>query len=105
MVPWEPVYNKELKRTRRSNAWLFAKQATQSEEERLKRALASSSAFTGDRARIILFSMGRKQCKEIAEKIGCDVRKVRDAIKTFNTVGLKALERVKAKRAEPKFTK
>jgi len=103
--PVEPVYNKELKRTRRSNAWLFARQATQSEEERLKRALASSSAFTRDRARIILFSMDRKQCKEIAEKIGCDVRKVRDAIKTFNTVGLKALERVKAKGAEPKFMK
>ena len=103
--PAEPIYKKQLKKTRESNAWLFARQTTVSEREKLNRALASSSAFTRDRARIILFSIDGQQCKEIAEKIGCEIRKVRNAINAFNTKGLKALERGKAKGAKPKFTK
>jgi transposase len=103
--PVEPIYKKELKKTRESNAWLFAGRPTASEKEKLKRALVSSSAFTRDRARVILSSLDGQQCQEIAEKIGCEVRKVRNAIKAFNKKGLKALERGEAKGAKPKFTK
>ena len=79
--------------------------ASDSERKRLKNALVSPSAFTRDRARITIFSMDGYQCKGIAEKIGCDVRKVRNAIKAFNKLGLRALQIGKAKGAKPKFTK
>jgi transposase len=101
----EPVYKKALKKTRKSNAWLFARQATESERKELKDASVSSAAFTRDRARIILFSMEGKKCKEIAEKIGCEVRKVRIAVRAFNQKSSEALRRAKAPGAKPRFTK
>ncbi len=99
--PVDPIYNKP----RKSNAWIFAKPASESEIKLLKKSITSTSAFTRDRARIILFSLKRFQCEQIAEKIGCDPRKVRNAIKAYNKIGLKVMERGKAKGAEPKFTK
>jgi transposase len=103
--PLDPVYAKEGKKIRRSNAWLFVRPVTESENKMLNTALASSSAFMRDRARIILSSLVGEQCKEISGRMGCDIRKVRNAIHAFNTKGLKALQKEKAKGAEPKFTK
>lgn len=99
----QPVYKKTKKETRKSNAWLFAKKPTEAESNELKKSLSSTSAFTRDRARIILFSADGKHCEQIAEKIGCETRKVRATIKKFNDIGLKTLERGKAKGAAPKF--
>lgn len=98
--PIKPVY----KKSRKSNAWLFAKSSSISEIEKLKKSKNSMSAFTRDRARIILFSLNGYQCKQIAKKMDCDPRKVRNTINAYNKVGLTALERGKAKGAEPKFT-
>lgn len=103
--PVEPVYKKIKKKIRKSNAWLFTRKFTEKEKKKLKETLTSQSAFTRDRTRILLFSSERKQCKEIAEMMKCDERKVRNAIKDFNKKGLSCLERGKAKGAEPKFTK
>lgn len=103
--PVDPVYKKDLKKKRKSNAWLFAQHVTIAEQETLKNAQVSSSAFTRDRARIILQSLKGISCDQIAEKIGCEARKVRTTIKTFNTKRLKVLERGKAKGATPSFTK
>lgn len=103
--PVDPIYQKDLKKKRKSNAWLFARQVTEVEQDPLKKAQISSSAFTRDRARIILQSLKGMPCDKIAEKLGCEARKVRTAIKAFNRNGLKALERGKARGATPKFTK
>ncbi len=104
--PVDPVYKKEnLKKNRKSNAWLFVRHVTEIESSELEKALVSSFAFTRDRARIILLSMDGKHCSQIAEKIGCEERKVRNAIKAFDQQGLKALERGKAQGAKPRFTK
>jgi len=103
--PVDPVYAKEMEKTRRSNAWLFARPVTESEKKMLNTALISSSAFVRDRARVVLSSLDGERCKGISGRIGCDVRKVRNAIHAFNTKGLKALQKGKARGAEPKFTK
>jgi len=103
--PVDPVYNKDRRKTRKSNAWLFVRKTTDKEMKKIKKSLVSSSAFTRDRARIVLLSLDGNQCKEIAESISCDERKIRNAIKAFNAKGLKALERGKARGAKPKFTK
>lgn len=102
--PVEPIYKKIKRKTRKSNAWLFIRKPTEREQRKLKKALASTLAFTRDRARIILSSMERNQCKDTAENIGCGPRKVRKAIKEFNKKGLKALQKGKAKGAVTKFT-
>jgi transposase len=103
--PVDPIYKKDLKKKRESNAWLFAQQATETEQKMLKKAQFSSSAFKRDRARIILQSLKGIPCDQIAEKLGCEIRKVRTTIKTFNTKRLKVLERGKARGATPRFTK
>ena len=103
--PVDPIYKNEEQKIRKSNAWLFARSPTELELQKLKSALKSSSAFTRDRARIILFSISGFQCKEIAGKIGCEIRKVRNAIKKFSHEGLKSLEKGKAPGSIPKFTK
>ena len=100
--PTEPVYKKK-KMVRKSNAWLFAREVTEIEEEELKKVISSYSAFTRDRARIILFSLGGESCKQIAERVGCDQRKVRKAIKAFNENGISCLQRRKARGKDPKF--
>lgn len=102
--PVDPIYKKAEIKTRKSNARLFVRTLTKKEQTELNKAIMSISAFTRDRARIILFSVERNNCKTIAEKIGCDQRKIREAIKEFNKKGISALQRGKAKGAVPKFT-
>jgi len=97
----DPIYRQKR---RKSNAWLFARNPMPEEEEALRKTKRSSDAFTRDRARTILFSAEHKSCSEIAEKLSCDARKVRNAVKDFNRRGLACLVRSKAKGAEPKFT-
>lgn len=101
--PVKPVYN--VGKVRKTNASIFLRKLTEREEKILKSATKSSSAFKRDRAKIILLSSRRYIAREIAERINCGVRKARLAIKAFNKVGLKSLERSKAKGAKPKFTK
>jgi len=103
--PVNPVYTKDLKVKRESNAWLFVREISELEMKVLQKAIASSSAFTRDRARIILLSSEGNGCGSVAQCVCCEERKVRKAIKTFNLKGLEALKRGKAKGAEPKFTK
>ncbi|MBU4299583.1 helix-turn-helix domain-containing protein [archaeon] len=100
--PIEPVY--KFGKRHKSNASIYARKPTKEEFEALKNASKSTSSFTKDRARIILLSAEKLFSKPIAERVGCEERKVRDAIKAFNKNGLNSLERKKAKGAEPKFT-
>lgn len=101
--PVNPTYKTGKKRNR-SNASIYVKHITNVEKEELEKATKSSNSFTRDRAKIILFSTKRLFARQIAEKIGCEARKVRLAIKSFNQKGLVALRRGKAKGAKPKFT-
>lgn len=101
--PVEPIYKTE--KSRKTNASIYVRFLKQDETKILKKATRSSDAFKRDRARILLLSSKGHFSAEIAEKIGCEARKIRNAIKAFNKVGLKALERGKAKGAKPKFTK
>lgn len=102
--PVEPVYKKTKIKTRKSNSWLFVKKLSESDKKELQKYLSSNSAFTRDRARIILFSNDGNSCKNITKNIECDQRKIREAIKSFNKKGISALQRGKAKGAAPKFT-
>lgn len=101
--PVDPVY-KIGRRRAKSNASIYVRALTGEEKEALNKAAKSGYAFTRDRAKIILLSSERMFAKQIADKLGCGARKARAAIKAFNEHGLKALERKKAKGAEPKFT-
>ena len=103
--PVDPVYTKDLKKKRRSNAWLFVREIHDEEKTLLETAQISSFAFTRDRARIILQSMKGMPCNQIAETLCCDARKVRNAINAFNQQGLKSLNRKKAPGAKPKLSK
>jgi len=101
--PVNPVYKIEQKR--KSNASVYIRQLKEGDIKELTTATKSTDAFKRDRAKILLLSSQRYIPREIAERIGCGVRKVRKTIKTFNSIGLKALGRGKAKGAKPKFTK
>ena len=101
--PVDPVY--KIKQKRKPNASVYVRQLEANEIRELTIATKSTEAFKRDRAKILLFSSKKYTAKEIAAKIDCGVRKVRKAIKTFNCIGLKALERGKAKGAKPRFTK
>ena len=101
--PIEPVYKQKKKRRVRSR--MFVRGLNKMEKQILLKSKYSSIGFTRDRARIILFSAEGFASLDIAEKLSYDVRKVRKAIKEFNLIGLRSLERGKAKGAEPKFTK
>jgi len=50
------------------------------------------------------FSSQKLTAKEIEQRLSCEIRKVRWAIKSFNDKGLVALQRDKAKGATPRFT-
>lgn len=93
--PVEPVYKIQV--TRNSNAWLFVKDLTNEETKHLNSMLDSDSRFTRDRAKIVLLSSEGVQCKKIAEKLDCDERKVRYAIKDFNEKRLASICRKKRK--------
>lgn len=98
----KPVYKAKK---RKSNSWLFVRKLTKNEEDILKKSLKSSSSFTRDRALIILLSSKGNDCNKIKEKVSCEIRKVRSAIKSFNEKGIDALIRGKARGLKPKFTK
>ncbi len=100
--PIDPVY--KFGKRHKSNASIYARELNKEERDELKKAAKSPNSFIKDRARIILLSAEKLFSKPIAEKVGCEERKARNAIKAFNKDGLKFLERKKAKGAEPKFT-
>jgi hypothetical protein len=100
--PIEPIY--KFGKRHKSNASIYARELTKEERAELDKASKSTSSFTKDRARIILLSTEKLFSKPISERVGCEERKVRDAIKAFNKDGVKSLERKKAKGAKPKFT-
>jgi len=101
--PVNPIYKIGGKR-KKSNASIYVRPLTEEENGKLKRATKSNNAFVRDRARIIILSSERYFAKQIAEKIDCEARKVRKAIKAFNEKGLAVLQRGRAKGAVPKFT-
>jgi len=100
--PVDPVY--KVGKRHRSNASVYVKQLGDEERVFLKRVAKSNDSFVRDRARMILLSSEHFFAKQIAEKVNCEEKKVRKAIKDFNEKGLKALQRGKAKGAVPKFT-
>ena len=103
--PVEPVYKTgKSEKSRKSNASVFVRELTQEEHETIKKLTKSSDSFKRDRAKILLLSSEKEASKQIAEKTNFDVRKVRNAINSFNDKGMAALERGKAKGASLKFT-
>lgn len=100
--PVNPVY--KVGKRRKSNASLYVRHLTEEEKVELNKAAKSNNSFVKDRARIILLSSEKCFSKQIAEKISCEARKVREAIKRFNKDNLSCLQRGKAKGAAPKFT-
>ena len=100
--PINPIYKIGKKRAK-TNASVYARTLTEQEKTELNKATKSSIAFVRDRAKIILLSSQMLFAKQIANKIGCEEKKVRKAIKKFNNKGLRALQRGKAKGAVPKF--
>lgn len=101
--PVTPIY--KTGKTRKTNASIYTRSLESDEIIALNTATRSSNTFTRDRAKIVLLSSQGYYARQIAEKIGCEARKVRVAIKAFNQQRLKALERGKARGATPKFTK
>ena len=100
--PVNPIYKIGSKRDK-TNASVYVRNLTEQEKTELNTAAKSSNAFTKDRAKIILLSSQKLFAKQIAEKLSCEERKVRKAIKSFNNKGISALQRSKAKGAVPKF--
>lgn len=100
--PVNPIYKVGSKREK-TNASIYVRDLTDEEKVGLSKSAKASSSFTRDRARIILLSSQKLFAKQIAEKISCEERKVRAAIKSFNRKGLAALQRGKSKGATIKF--
>ena len=101
--PTNPIY--KIGKDRKTNASIFVRKLTDEEKSELRMAVHSSNVFTKDRAKTILLSNEGLFAKQIADKIGCEARKVRKAIAAFNGEGITSLQRKKAKGAIPKFTK
>ncbi len=101
--PVNPAY-KYNKNPRKTNASIYIRELSTSEYNELKKLTKSKYGFTRDRARILLLSSEHLISKQVAEKVSCGVRKIRNAIKAFNGKGMKALERGKARGSLPKFT-
>jgi len=100
--PVNPIYKIGSKRDK-TNASVYVRDLIEQEKTELNKAAKSGSVFTRDRAKIILLSSEKLFAKQIAKKLSCEERKVRKAIKDFNSKGLLALQRGKAKGAVPKF--
>ena len=98
----EPVNKRRNPNAGRKPA-IFIRTITKEDSKALETAKKSSEAFTRDRAKILLLSSERLSVRQIAERISCEDRKARNAIKDFNEKGIAALERGKAKGAIPKF--
>lgn len=78
--PINPLYKIGKKRAK-TNASVYARNLTEQEKTELNKSTKSGSSFTRDRAKIILLSSQNLFAKQIANKIGCEARKVRKAIK------------------------
>ncbi|MBI2138308.1 helix-turn-helix domain-containing protein, partial [Candidatus Woesearchaeota archaeon] len=101
--PVEPIY-KTGKQRNKTNASVYVRQLSKEESAKLETATKSSEAFTRDRAKILLLSSQGFFARQIAEKLSCEERKVRKAIKAFNVNSIAALQRGKAKGAILKFS-
>jgi len=101
--PVDPIYKQIKKRRIRSR--IFVRKLTDSEIQNLLKNRYSSISYSRDRARIILYSAKGLSPLDIADKLNFDVRRVRNAIKEFNSKGLTSLKRGKPIGAVPKFTK
>jgi transposase len=105
--PVDPIYDKNRGKSvklRRTNASIYVRSLEKDEIKVLEKATKSSDAFKCGRAKILMLSFQGYFARQVAEKVGCEARKVRNAIKAFNKKGLKALERGKARGVKPKFT-
>ncbi len=98
----EPV-NKRRNPNAGRKPLLFVRTINEEESKALETAKRSNDAFTRDRAKILLLSSQNNSSRQIAGKLSCEERKVRKAIKAFNSKGIAALQRGKAKGAVPKF--
>ncbi len=99
----EPINNRGNPNAGRKPA-IFVRQITQEELGALETAKRSNDAFTRDRAKILLLSLQNNDSKQIAAKLCCEKRKVRKAIKAFNSRGIEALQRGKTTGATKKFS-
>src|SRR3989338_2724185 len=82
----EPVNKRRNPNAGRKPA-IFVRTITEGDTKALETAKKSSDAFTRDRAKILLLSSERLSVKQIAEKVSCENRKVKYAIKDFNGKG------------------
>jgi len=98
----EPVNNRRNPNAGRKPA-IFIRTINEEDKNILETAKKSSEAFTRDRAKILLLSSELLSVKQIADKVSCEKRKVKYAIKDFNEKGIASLQRGKAKGAIPKF--
>jgi transposase len=71
---------------------LFVRPLTDAERQQLEAGLRSSQAFVLRRCQIVLASARGERVPQIARSLGCDEQTVRNAIHTFNTRGVAALE-------------
>ena len=101
--PLEPLNKAQRKKGQGRKPEIFVRELTKEEKSNIEKAVKSSAAFSRDRAKILLLSSKGTSAKDIAEMFVCEIRKIRFAIKDFNSKGSKALQRGKAKGAVPKF--
>ena len=104
--PVEPV--RKLGRKRRPGGGrkpvLFVGELKDAEREALEKAHSSASAFTKERARVILASSKGQSVKDIARTVGKEVRSVRAAVRAFRIRGLDCLARGKTTGRKPVFS-
>lgn len=100
----DPVNKKRTNPNAGKKPSIFVRTISEEELKKLETAKKSNDAFTRDRTKIILLSSEKFDAKKIAEKVNCEARKVRSAIKCFNEKSLDALQKGKAKGAIIKFT-
>lgn len=98
-----PINKPERKRSTGRKPTIFVKGISSEEKQFLKKAVKSSNSFIRDRAKIVLLSSVGLSSKQIVQKTNFEKRKVRKAIKEFNSKGIQALQRGKARGAIPKF--
>ena len=101
--PVEPLNKAQRKKGQGRKPEVFVKNFSKEENEAIEKSAKSEFAFTRDRAKILILSSRKVAANEIAKMYACGIRKVRAAIKNFNSKGLKTLQRGKAKGAVPKF--
>jgi winged helix-turn helix protein len=70
---------------------IFVRPLTDAERQQVEAGLRSSEAFVLRRCQILLASARGERAITIARQLGCDDQTVREAIHTFNSVGLEAL--------------